>query len=117
MGFLGEVLDKRESPLITYHALVYRQVLAGEVAVLEVLDNQLKEWPDFVELVKARFPYLRLCLRVVEVEKPQNQLEPPAGHERAEVLVAERPAPAPVIPTMYNMYLHVSPMYTSTPHV
>ena len=51
------------------------------------------------------------------MEKPQNQLEPPAGHERAEVLVAERPAPAPVIPTMYNMYLHVSPMYTSTPHV
>ena len=49
------------------------------------------------------------------MEKPQNQLEPPAGHERAEVLVAERPAP--VIPTMYNMYLHVSPMYTCTPHV
>ena len=92
-------------------------MLAGEVAVLEVVDNQLKKWPDFVEVVKARFPSLRLCLRVVEVEKPQNQLEPPAGHERAEVLVAERPAPAPVIPTMYNMYLHVSPMYTSTPHV
>ena len=117
MGFLGEVLEERESPLITNHALVYRQVLAGEVAVLEVRDNQLNEWPDFVELVKTRFPSLRLCLGVVEVKKPQNQLEPPAGHERAEVLVAERPAPAPVTPTLYNMYLHVSPMYTSTPYV
>ena len=65
---------------------------------LEIIDNDIQEWAHLVELVKSWVSPLRLRLRVVEMQEPHEQLEAPAGYNRAEVVICKWATCAPVAP-------------------
>ena len=78
MWLFGEVLKKGQTAFEGHHTLINREKLCRSVAVFEAGQEKVEEWSDLEELVKAWFSPLRLCLRVIEVEKSHYEFKPAA---------------------------------------